>query len=81
MATTKNATPQDKTEGKAKAVETRPVQVESVYSAEEFVANANSVFNVRSECVAAALKAANVTNCTITKAKQIVEKFMTKEVK
>ncbi len=38
------------------------------------------VFGVRQECVEAALKAAGKTKCTVTEAKEIVEKFMKREV-
>lgn len=53
---------------------------ESVYSISELAANARKVFGVRQECVEAALKAAGKTKCTVTEAKEIVEKFMKREV-
>lgn len=54
---------------------------ESVYSAGELAANAKKVFGTRQECVAAALKAAGKTECTVTEAKMIVEKFLKREVR
>ena len=54
---------------------------ESVYSASELAANAKKVFGTRQECVAAALKAAGKTECTVTEAKEIVGKFLKREVK
>lgn len=81
MANKKDATPQEAVEETAEAVKVEPVAGDSEYPAEEFIANADSVFGVRSECVAAALKTANVTSCTIPTAKKIVEEFMAKEVK
>lgn len=53
---------------------------ESVYPVTELAANARKVFGVRQECVEAALKAAGKTKCTVTEAKEIVEKFMKREV-
>ncbi|MDE7354602.1 MAG: hypothetical protein K2O06_16360 [Acetatifactor sp.] len=54
---------------------------ESVYSTSELAANAKKVFGTRQECVAAALKAAGKTECTVTEAKEIVGKFLKREVK
>lgn len=54
---------------------------ESIYSANELVANAKKVFGTRQECVAAALRAAGKMECTVTEAKEIVEKFLKREVK
>lgn len=54
---------------------------ESVYSAGELAANAKKVFGTRQECVAAALKAAGKMECTVCEAKEIVEKFLKREVK
>ena len=54
---------------------------ESVYPVSELAANAKIVFGTRQECVAAALKAARKTECTVTEAKEIVEKFLKREVK
>lgn len=56
-------------------------QVESVYTVEELSANAEQLFDVRTECAIAALKAANIKECTISKAKEMIKKFMEKEVR
>lgn len=53
---------------------------ESVYSASELAANAKEAFGVKQECVIAALKAAGITKCTATEAKQVIKKFLEKEV-
>ncbi len=54
---------------------------EPVYSAGEFAANAGKIFGTRQECAAAALKAAGKSEYTVSEAKEIVEKFMKREVK
>lgn len=54
---------------------------EAVYSLSEFAVNAVEIFETRQECVAAALKAAGKTECTISEAKEIVDKFLKREVK
>lgn len=54
---------------------------ESKYSVNELAANAKKVFETRKECVVAALKAAGVSECTVTEARMIVRKFLTKEVR
>ena len=56
-------------------------QVESVYTIEELSANARQLFDVRTECVIAALKAAAIKACTVSKAKEMIKKFMDKEVR
>ncbi len=53
----------------------------AVYSAKELAANARNIFGTRQECVMAALKAAGKAECTVSDAKEIVEKFLKKEVK
>lgn len=58
----------------------RMVQPESVYTAEELSQNAERLFGVRAECVAAALKAAAISVCTVSIAKEIVKEFMRKEI-
>lgn len=55
-------------------------QTESVYIAEELATNAVHLFGVRAECVVAALKAAGIKECTISKTKEIVKTFMGKEI-
>lgn len=56
-------------------------QTESIYTVEELSANARQLFDVRTECVIAALKAADIKTCTVSKAKEIIKKFMDKEVR
>lgn len=75
------AVQEEKTADDAGEVRTPKKITESEYTAEELAANAEKIFNTRSECVAAALKTADVTKCSISKAKEIVKKFLTKEVK
>lgn len=53
----------------------------SVYSLNELAANARNLFNTRQECVVAALRDAGKTECTVSEAKEIVSKFLKKEVK
>ena len=52
-----------------------------IYSVSEFVANAKGIFGTRQECVLAALKAAGGSEYTVSEAKEIVEKFLGREVK
>lgn len=54
---------------------------ESVYPASELAANAKEVFGTRQECVAAALRAAGKSECTVSEAKETVEKFLKREVR
>ncbi|MCM1559642.1 MAG: hypothetical protein NC123_08860 [Butyrivibrio sp.] len=54
---------------------------ESAYPVSELAANARKIFGTRQECVSAALRAAGKTECTVSEAKTIVEKFLKKEVK
>lgn len=56
-------------------------QTESIYTVEELSANSRQLFDVRTECVIAALKAADIKTCTVSKAKEIIKKFMDKEVR
>lgn len=56
-------------------------QIESVYTLEELAGSARQLFGVREECVVAALKAVNITECTVSKAKEIIEEFIQREVK
>lgn len=55
--------------------------VEAEYSASEFAENSMALFGARKECVTAAMKSANITSCTLSRAKEIVAAFLTKEVK
>lgn len=68
-----------KTEQKAPK-NTKIEQKEAVYFEKEFVDNALAIFNVRPECVAAALREKSVSQCTKSEAKSIVNAFMKKEV-
>lgn len=61
--------------------EEQRTEQEAVYSLSEFAVNAGEIFETRQECVAAALKAAGKTECTISEAKEIVDKFLKREVK
>lgn len=54
---------------------------ESVYPVSELAANARKLFGTRQECVAAALRAAGKSECTVSEARTVVEKFLKKEVK
>lgn len=56
-------------------------QKEALYSLEEFVANAETAFNTSPECVFAALKQSGITECTKSKAAEIVKAFRRREVK
>lgn len=75
---TKSTASADTTVGAKKTA--APQQVESVYTAAELADNAMTLFKVRKECVAAALKAAGKDNATVSAAKKIVADFMSKEV-
>ena len=85
--TSKEARAAETADTKAEAVQARaPIKKqknlqESAYPAGELAANAGKVFGTRQECVAAALKAAGKMECTVTEAKEIVEKFLKREVK
>lgn len=85
MATeTKEATADKEQKAGAKSAASEKAtskQVESVYSATEIADNALTLFKVRKECVVAALRAAGITTCSVSQAKEIVEAFMKKEVK
>ena len=67
------------TQGQTPKKEQKPLQ-ESVYSIAELAANAKKVFGTRPECVVAALKTAEKQECTIAEAKEIIEKFLKREV-
>ena len=84
--TTKEARTAETAETKAEVAQEAPkkeqkASQESIYPASELAANARKVFGTRQECVAAALKAAGKTECTVTEAKEIVRKFVKREVK
>lgn len=54
--------------------------VEPAYSAEE-LSNAADRFGTRKECVAAALKYYGKDRATVKEAKELINKFLSKEVK
>ena len=54
---------------------------EPIYTAKELANNARKLFDTRPECVAAALKSAKKESCSISEAKEIIKKFMKKEIK
>lgn len=56
-------------------------KTESTYAADEFASNAKALFGTTTECVAAALKLAGISECTLTQAQEVVEAFRKKEVK
>lgn len=67
-------------QGQTKKKEQNLLQ-ESVYTVNELATNGKKVFGARQECVSAALRAAGKAECTVSEAKEIVEKFLKKEVK
>lgn len=80
--TAKNAVAAEKQAEAGQELRNEPkAEKESAYSVSELAANAKKIFGTRQECVAAALKAAGKTECTVTEAKEIVGKFLRREVK
>lgn len=63
------------------AADTVQAPAEAEYTVSEFAANSMALFGARKECVEAAMKSANIKSCPISKAKEIVAAFMSKEVK
>ena len=55
-------------------------QAEAIYTAEELSDNSIQLFGVQAECVTVALKVAGIKNCTVSKAREIVQKFLKKEI-
>lgn len=62
------------------SVKGRKTAQQSVYPVNELAANAKGLFATRQECVLTALKAAGKTECTVAEAKEIVERFLKREV-
>ena len=60
------------------AADTVQAPAEAEYTVSEFAANSMALFG---ECVEAAMKSANIKSCPLSKAKEIVAAFMSKEVK
>ncbi len=80
--TAKNASAAEKQAGAERAPEEKTmVGKGSAYPVSELAANAKKIFGTRQECVSAALRAAGRTECTVPEAKEIVKKFLAKEVK
>lgn len=80
--TTKNAVAAEKQAEAGQEPKNEPrAEKESAYPVSELAANAKKIFGTRQECVSAALRAAGKTECTVSEAKVIVEKFLKKEVK
>ncbi len=50
------------------------------YSVQEFADCAHSLFGTRPECVMAALKSADISECTVSEAKKTVKDFLNREV-
>lgn len=70
------------TKAKAKAVEPKPAEHEEKYPVSDFIMASSKVFKFPMECAAAAFRHKNADDMfTISEAKAIVTKFMTKEVK
>ncbi|HIS61466.1 MAG TPA: hypothetical protein IAC14_04340 [Candidatus Scybalomonas excrementigallinarum] len=69
-----------KTETKSQSKRKTQTQ-ESIYTLQEFAQNSKKLFGVQKECVMAAFKVANKKEATPSEAKEIVEKFMRKEIK
>lgn len=63
------------------AAEKKAMAAESEYTAAELAEAAQTVFGIMPECVSAALKCAGVNKATLANAKEIVKKFMNKEVR
>lgn len=78
MANKENTTSQTERAAQAKTERT-----EAEYSAAEFAASVSSIFGkgTTPDCVIAAFRMAGVKKATKSKAKEIVSKFLQKEVK
>lgn len=64
----------------AAPVKPAPAPAESVYSAEDLIANFKA-FKTSKEIVTVALRQAGIKTATFTEAKNIIDKFKNKEVK
>lgn len=67
--------------GGREAKKTKPAMSEPAYPVSGFAGSARSLFGTRPECVVAALKAAGKQEYTMTEAKEIVKRFLKKEVR
>lgn len=79
--TGKGASPAGNTAGNRSGTQTATGNKETKYTAEEFAANAETLFHVKPECVQAAFREKGIKECTKSDAKKAVEDFMKKEVK
>lgn len=70
-----------KTETKSQSKRVKAQTQEAVYTLQEFAQNSKKLFGVQKECVMAAFKIAKKKEATPSEAKEIVEKFMGKEIK
>lgn len=77
--TEKNVTVEE-AEKKQTGTQKTEQKVLSVYSVSDLAANARKIFNTRQECVVAALRIDGKSEYTVSEAKEIVEKFLKKEV-
>ena len=80
MATPKNKEPVKEMPVSAPETPVVPVEAESVYSAEDLIANFKA-FKTSKEIVTVALRLAGKKTATFKEAKAIIDKFKTKEVK
>jgi len=65
-----------------KVIETQVAQpVDDKYTVHELVAESANVFGVPSECAVAAFRNCGKTEMTVAEAKQLIDRFMKKEVK
>ena len=65
-----------------KVIETQAAQpVDDKYTVHELVAESANVFGVPSECAVAAFRSCGKTEMTVAEAKQLIDRFMKKEVK
>lgn len=70
-----------KTETKSQGKRTKAQVQESLYTVQEFAQNSKKLFGVQKEVVITAFKMANKTEGTPSEAKEIVDKFLRKEIK
>lgn len=65
----------------APKVQKKAQNQESLYTMQEFAQNSKKLFGVEREVVITAFKMANKLEATLSEAKEIVEKFIRKEIK
>lgn len=66
----------------AKTTEKEKIRTETAYTISELAVNAGKIFGTRPECAAAALRFADgAKTFTVAEAKEIVSKFLNREVK